>query len=358
MIRHIITITIIVSFLHHSVTSVKAWDRLDVERAPRHRHKYNQPTDEMYEAIPVAVVYEDKDIRTVKSLNSEHTGAYTTESSVKDPNLKDTDNILVQFSRNAKNFKDDVIDTTSKPESNIDIKVTEIINKDKNIEITTVKDSDDYFINFSVNITEADQVTSKYEIDYFSKDHENVMDTKVNKDSRNEKLANSRTIDENHRKNIKLVSHYSTKEIHIPVAVIYDTDADPVRTNKDQFSATSSTIQVPPTSTPKTGINKVNKRRQQKGFILRASSLNKESVETTTTRSPKSSEQHEEIQFENKIKNREQTSVVSKMEQIPVKLQNENSSNSVKKRRQRDPVVPIIETNNEIYSHSGVFRYR
>lgn len=377
MIRHIITITIIISFVYHSVTGVKAWDRADVERAPRYRHKYNRPVDEIYEAIPVAVVYEDRYVSDEKSLKNEPT-TDTNESSVKDQNLTDNDNISVTFSRNAKVFKDEVVGTTSISESSIDIYDTEIMNKDKNIEIITTKNTDDIFNNFSVTLTEADEVTRKYENENFSKDHKHMMDTVLNKHSANENLANNPLStsgnDEYRRQNIQLFSKYSTKEIHIPVVLIYDTDADALKNGKDQILAPSPTTQIPTTSTRKTALNRVNKQKQQKGFILRALNINKEEVETTTSHKPKTQKRQEEVQVENKIENKDHISVASKMKQISVtpqkidlrsrtteesvKSTNENSTKSGKKRRERDPVVPIIESNNQIYSHTGAFRFR
>lgn len=400
MISNIITIAIFTSFVLRSVTSDKAWDMVDIERAPRHRYKYNQPVDEIYASIPVAVIYDDKDIRDEKSLKNKHTGTDQTESSVKDPNVKDIDDIFVPFSRNVKDFKDEVVDTTSKSESNIDLNDPKIIHKDKNMEITKMNGTNDIFINVSATVkghtvTRADQVTSKFESDNFSKDHENIKNTEVTTETTNEMLVeytpSGPTVSS---KNIKLLSHHSTKEIHIPVAIIYDTEAEPFKNNKNQIFVTSPTTPLPTTYTPRTGIDRNNKqRKQQKGFILRASSFNEEKVETTTSRKTKPQENPEGVQFENRSQsNVGQTSVVVKVGQtsvnpqkdhtsvIPqteqksitsrkvevksrtaeesVKSTNENSTKTGKKRRERDPVVPIIESKNEIDSQTGEFHYR
>lgn len=383
MIRNIITITIFISFILHSVNSDKTWDRVDVEKAPRHRDKYNRPADEIYAAIPVAVVYEDKDKRDEKSFEQEGTRTGKTENSVKDPNVND--------------FKDEVVDTTSKTESSININYTKIMNKDKNVEITTMKDTDDIFINFSVHkkghkITKAAEVTNESESD--SKDHENMMDAKVKTNTIDEKLSDhtssSSTTEKSRRKNIKLLP--PTQEVLIPVAVIYDTEADPISNKKDQIIAKSSTIQVPTTSTPGTGIGRDNKQRKHQRGSIRASSINVDKTETTTSREPKPQEKHDEIQSENKIQSKGRISVVPKMEQISVtrpkehtsvipqnkhisvtsqkaefisktaeesvKSTNNNNTKTGKRRRERDPVVPIIESNNQIYSQTGEFRYR
>lgn len=369
MIKNIITITIFINFVLHSVNSDKAWDRVDVERAPRHRYKYNRPVDETYASIPVAVVYEDGSSSGISEENSfkkEQTGTGKTESGVKDPNLKDS-NINEPFSRNAKDFKDGVVNTTSESVSNIDINVIKILNIDKNIEITTIKNTDDILINFSLNTkdekdTKAVQVTNKFENEHFSKDHEHMVNTKVKSNTTNEKLADdahsSPKNDKSSRENIKLLPHYNAKEIHIPVAVIYETEADPI----------SPTTQVPTT------ITRIDR--------------DKEKIETTTSRKRKP-HKHKEIQHENKFQRNaavvpkvQQTSVIPQTEptvaphdeqisvttkkvefrsrtaENSVKLTNENNTKNGKKRRERDPVVPIIESKNQIYSQTGEFRYR
>lgn len=387
MIRNIIIITIFISFVLRSVISDKARDRVDVERAPRHRYRYNQPVDEIYASIPVAVVYEDKDTRDEKSLKNEHIGTSKSEISVKDPNLKNTDNTFMPL---ATNVKDEVDDTVGKSKSNLDTKTS---NEDKNTEITTMKDTDDIFINFSVstkahNVTKTDEVTGKSASDNLLKNHEITMATIGKIDTTTENLKGHARLSPTIDTNSKFLSPYSTKEIHIPVAIIYDTDSDPINNNNDKNFATSP-AQVPTTSTPRTGKYKNNKQSlQQNGFVLRASGFNEHKVETTSSR--KRQEKNEEVQFENKFQTEEQTvlpkigkkistpirehkSVIPQNEQRSVSSQkkfksrmagesvdstNKNSTKTEKKRRERDPVVPIVKSKNEIFSQTGVFRYR
>lgn len=66
MIRNIITNSIFLSLILHSVISDKPWNKEDVESSPRYRNRYNGPTPETYAAIPVAVVYEDNDTHDKK----------------------------------------------------------------------------------------------------------------------------------------------------------------------------------------------------------------------------------------------------------------------------------------------------
>lgn len=386
MIRHIIIITIFISFVLHSVTSDKTRDRVDVERTPRHRYKYNQPVDEIYASIPVAVVYEDKDIREEKSLKNDHTGTSKSEIRVKDPNLKHIGNTFMPF---ATNIKVEVDDTISKSKSNVH---TKIIKEDQNTEITTMKDTDDIFVKFIENIkahrvTKTDKDTSQSARDKLLKDDEITMNTTDKIDTTTENLEDHARLSPAIDTTSKFLFPYS-KEIHIPVAVIYDTDSDPIRNNNDQIFATSPT-QVPITFTPRTEKDKNNKQSlQQNGSILRASSFKDDKVVTTSSR--KRQEKNEEVQFENKFQTTEQTvlakmekkfgtpqrehmSVIPQNEQKSVSSQkksksitaggsvdstNKNSTKSEKKRRERDPVVPIVESKNEIFSQTGEFRYR
>lgn len=383
MIRNIIKITIYISFVLRSVISDGAWDRVDIERAPKHRYKYNRPVDEVYDVIPVAVVYEDKDIRVEKSLHDEHKGTNKTNNNV---NLKHTDRIPVSF---IKNIKDEGVDTTSKFKTNIDINETKVINKD-NIEITTMKDTDDIFINISLNAqghknTKADEVSIKSASDKFLKDYRIMTDTKNKTDTANIKLADYAHSSPTKDKNIKLMSHYSTKEIHIPVAVVYD-DEDLIGNNKGIFFPTRAT-QVPTTFTPRTKTDKEKQRQQQKGITLKVLSVNDDEFETISSRKPMPEEKNEEVELQSKdltslllqmekmsfIPQKEHTSLAPQNEQKIDNSQkefksgtigklfesaNKNSTKTEKKRRERDPVVPIIKSKSEIYSQTGEFRYR
>lgn len=387
MIRNIIIITIHISFVLRSVISDDAWDRVDIERAPKHRYKYNRPVDEVYDIIPVAVVYEDKDERresVEKSLHDEHKGTNKTNNNV---NLKHTERNPVSF---IKNIKDEVVNTTSKFKTNIDINETKVIKKD-NIEITTMKDTDDIFINISLNAqghknTKADEVSIISARDKFLKDYGIMTDTKNKTDTPNTKLADYAHSSPTKDKNIKFMSHYSTKEIHIPVAVVYD-DEDLIRNNKEFFFATRTT-QVPTTFTPRTKTDKEKQRRQQqKGITLKVLGINDDEFETTSSHKPMPQEKNEEVELQSKdltslllqmekmsfIPQKEHTSLTPQNEQKIDNSQkefksgtigklfesaNKNSTKTEKKRRERDPVVPIIKSKSEIYSQTGEFRYR
>lgn len=318
---------------------------------------------------------------------NEHIRTGKTESTVNNPELNNIDDdIFIPFSRNIKDLKDEKVETIS--ERNTDTKDKKIIIKDKNIEITTRKGTDDISTNYSLSFkdnkdTKADAVISTSVKDSISKVNTNVMHkTDATNEKQSDNTHSRPKIDENSRRNMKLVSHYYEREIHIPVAVIYDTDIDMIKIKKNQDFVTSSTTEQTLTFTP-SRIMVGKQRKQQKGFILRASSVSEDKVETTTPRKPQPQEKHEEVQSEMKAQSKEQISVVPEMDQIFVTTQNAQTSDTSqkvefttrtskesaksttetavqteKKKRVRDPVVPIVESESNIFSQTGEFRYR
>lgn len=374
MIRNFIPNLIIISVILHSVLSDKGWNRGDVESPPRHRNKYSPPQAESYASIPVAVVYEDNSSLGEKSLEDELKETRNTENSEKNSQLM-TDDIYVSFSKNNKDLNDKNIDSKG-------AKDTKITNKGKNVEIITWKDTDDILTTIPVSIednrnTQTEPVTRRSENDNISKDNEKVMHkTNITHDKHLDNPHSSLTNDEKRRNNLKLVSSYPTKEIHIPVAVIYDTDTDTIRTKKRPDLVTSST-----TKKPKIG---KQRRQQQKGFVLRASTVNEDKDETISSGNSKPKERYDaSVLSKQTDKNKEQLSVAAKVEKTPVTSQNEPTSDTTqkikirsrtrkesakstietstqneKKTRERDPVVPIVESKSNIYSQTGEFRYR
>ncbi|KAM3962305.1 cuticular protein RR-1 motif 36 [Aphomia sociella] len=116
-------------------------------------------------------------------------------------------------------------------------------------------------------------------------------------------------------------------DLEIPVAVVYDEPTTP------------------------NNIRKISRRRK---ITNNGQKLNQRRLNNATL-------QNETISLENKHDQRSNTStsqLTTKKPEITSVLPNSSVKEAKKKRtRERDPVVPIIESENQVYSHNGVFHY-